>query len=53
MHVYVSVPTCCDFIHRVVFEEVSGHRVLKKRRLENRGLSECDTTDEATSRISS
>ena len=26
----VSAPSCCDFIHRVAFEEVSGHRVLIK-----------------------
>ena len=26
----VSAPSYCDFIHRVAFEEVSGHRVLIK-----------------------
>jgi len=30
-----------DFIHRVEFEEVSGHRVLIKRGPGNRGPSEC------------
>ena len=28
MHGGVSAPSCCAFIHRVAFEEVSGHRVL-------------------------
>ena len=53
MHWGVSAPSCCDFIHRVAFEEVSGHRFLIKSGLGNRGLSECGTTDEAMSRISS
>ena len=30
MHGGVSAPSCCAFIHRVAFEEVSGHRVLFK-----------------------
>ena len=30
MHGGVSAPSCCAFIHRVAFEEVSGHRVLLK-----------------------
>ena len=42
-----------DFIHRVEFEEVSGHRVLIKRGPGNRGPSECGTTNEATSGMSS
>ena len=42
-----------DFIHRVEFEEVSGHRVLIKRGPGNRGPSECGTTHEATSGMSS
>ena len=42
-----------DFIHRVEFEEVSGHRVLIKRAPGNRGPSECGTTHEATSGMSS
>ena len=53
MHGGVSATSCCDFIHRVAFEEVSGHRFLIKSGLGNRGLSECGTTDEAMSRISS
>ena len=36
-----------DFIHRVEFEEVSGHRVLIKRGPGNRGPSECGSTHEA------
>ena len=43
-------PFCCTFIHRVVFKEVSGHRVLLKSVLGNRGLSACGTPHEATSR---
>ena len=53
MHGGVSAPSCCAFIHRVAFEEVSGHRVLLKCGPGNRGLSACCTTHEATSRISS
>ena len=41
------------FIHRVAFEEVSGHRVLINSGAGNRGLSERGTIHEATSRISS
>src|SRR5574342_210496 len=48
-----SVPLRVDFIHRVEFEEVSGHRVLIKRGPGNRGPSECGTTHEATSGMSS
>ena len=48
----VSAPSCCAFIHRVTFEEVSRHRVLLKSGPGNRGLSACGTTHEATSRIS-
>ena len=46
-----SAPSCCAFFHRVVFEEVSGHRVLIKSGPGNRGLSACVTTHEATSQI--
>ena len=53
MHGGISAPSCCAFIHRVAFEEVSGHRVLLKCGPGNRGLSACCTTHEATSRISS
>ena len=53
MHGGVSAPSCCAFIHRVAFKEVSGHRVLFKSVPENWGLSACGTTHEATSRISS
>ena len=49
----VSVTLHVDFIHRVEFEEVSGHRVLIKRGPGNRGPSECGTTHEATSGMSS
>ena len=52
MHGGVSAPSCCAFIHRVAFKEVSGHRVLFKSVPENWGLSACGTTHEATSRIS-
>ena len=48
-----SLPLRVDFIHRVEFEEVSGHRVLIKRAPGNRGPSECGTTHEATSGMSS
>ena len=53
MHGGVIAPWCCDFIHRFAFEEVSRHRVLNVSGPGNRGLSECGTTQEATSRISS
>ena len=46
MHGGVSAPSCCAFIHRVAFEEVSGHRVLLKCGPGNRGLSACCTTHE-------
>ena len=36
MHGGVSSPSFFAFIHRVAFEEVSGHRVLIKSRPENR-----------------
>ena len=42
-----------DFIHRVEYGEVSGHRVLIKRGPGNRGPTECGTTHEATSGMSS
>ena len=53
MHGGIRAPSCCDFIDRVAFEVVSGHRVLMKSGPGNRGPSECGTTHEATSRISS
>ena len=34
MHGGVSAPSCCDFINRVAFEEVSRHGVLVKNGLE-------------------
>ena len=43
MHAPVFLPA---FTHRVAFEEVSGHRVLIKSGLGNRGLSACGTTRE-------
>src|SRR5574337_1138872 len=48
-----KLPLRVDFIHRVEFGEVSGHRVLIKRGPGNRGPTECGTTHEATSGISS
>ena len=42
-----------DLIHSVEFGEVSGHRVLIKRGPGNRGPTECGTTHEATSGMSS
>ena len=48
-----SLPLRVDFIHRVEFGEVSGHRVLIKRGPGNRGPMECGTTHEATSGMSS
>ena len=44
MHGGVSDPSFCIFIHRVSFEEVSGHRVLMKSGLGNRGRSACGPT---------
>ena len=49
----VSAPSCCDFIHRVTFEEVSGHWVLIKSSPGNWSLSECGTTHNSMSGISS
>ena len=48
MHGGVSDPSFCVFIHRVAFEEVSGHRVLMKSGLGNRGRSAFGTTHVAT-----
>ena len=48
-----KLPLRVDFIHRVEFGEVSGHRVLIKRGQGNRGPAECGTTHEATSGMSS
>ena len=48
-----SLPLRVDFIHRVEFGEVSGHRVLTKRGPGNRGASQCGSTHEATSGMSS
>ena len=53
MHGGVSTPSCCDFIHRVAFQEVSRHRILVKSRPGNRGLLEGGTAHEAPSRIPS
>ena len=38
MHGGVHAPLCCAFIHRVAFEEGTGHQVLLNSRPENRGL---------------
>ena len=48
MHGGVSDPSFCVFIHRVAFEEVSGHRVLMKSGLGNRGRSAFGTTHVAS-----
>ena len=48
-----KLPLRVDFIHRVEFGEVSGHRVVIKRGPGNRGPTECGTTHEATSGMSS
>ena len=48
-----SLPLRVDFSHRVEFGEVSGHRVLTKRGPGNRGASQCGSTHEATSGMSS
>ena len=48
-----KLPLRVDFIHRVEFGEVSGHRVLIKRGPGNRGPTECGSTHEATSGMSS
>ena len=48
-----SLPLRVDFIHRVEFGEVSGHRVLTKRGPGNRGASQRGSTHEATSGMSS
>src|SRR5574337_1251877 len=48
-----KLPLRVDFIHRLEFGEVSGHRVLIKRGPGNRGPTECRTTHEATSGRSS
>ena len=47
----VSAPSCCDFIHRVTFKELSGHRFLINSGQGNRCLLECGTNHEAASRI--
>ena len=48
-----KLPLRVDCIHRLEFGEVSGHRVLIKRGPGNRGPTECGTTHEATSGMSS
>ena len=48
-----KLPLRVDFIHRVEFGEVSGHRVLIKRGPGNRGASPRGSTHEATSGMSS
>ena len=48
-----SRPLRVDFIHRVEFEEVSEHPDLIKRGPGNRDPTECGTTHEATSGMSS
>ena len=53
IHGVVNAPSCCDFIHRVAFKEVSGHRVLIKSKTEKSGSFGTWHQHEATSRISS
>ena len=53
MHGGVSDPSICAFIHRVAFEEVSGHRVLMKSGPGYRGRSAFGTTHVASLEISS
>src|SRR5574337_1908619 len=48
-----SLPLRVDFIHRLEFGEVSGDRVLTKRGPGNQGASQCGSTHEATSGMSS
>ena len=48
-----SLPLRVDFIHRVEFGEVSGHRVLIKWRPGNHGALQCGSSHEATSGMSS
>src|SRR5574342_245798 len=48
-----SLPLRVDFLHRVEFAEVSGHRVLIKKGPGNRGASQRGSTHEATSGMSS
>ena len=48
-----SLPLRVDFLHRVKFGEVSGHRVLIKRGPGNRGALQRGSTHEATSGMSS
>src|SRR5574337_1198250 len=48
-----KLPLRVDCIHRLEFGAVSGHRVLIKRGPGNRGPTECGTTHEATSGMSS
>ena len=48
-----NCPFVLTFIHRLEFGEVSGHRVLIKRGPGNRGPTECGSTHEATSGMSS
>src|SRR5574340_1075146 len=48
-----KLPLRVDFIYRLQFGEVSGHRVLIKRGPGSRGHTECGTTHEATSGMSS
>ena len=48
-----SLPLRVDFIHRVEFGEVSGHRVLIKRGPGNQGASQRGSTHEATPGMSS
>ena len=43
MHRGFSAPSCCAFIHRVAFQEVSRQRILNKSGPGNWGLSACGT----------
>ena len=48
MHGGVRDHSCCAFIHRVAFKEVSGHRVLMESRPGNRGRLASGTTHVAS-----
>ena len=52
MHRCVSAPSCCTFILKAAFQEVSEHRILIKSGPGNWSLSASGTTHKATYRIS-
>ena len=52
MHRCVSAPSCCTFILKAAFQEVSEHRILIKSGPGNWSLSASGTTHKTTYRIS-